>query len=87
MPKIYQSESYDFVGPLRNPLSRRSVAEATVDMARVIAVLAGDAPDGCVTEEDLHRAGFTPAEVGNCRAAAVAGASKVLRPRQVRRAA
>ena len=87
MPSRFPTQSYDPIGPMRSPLSKRSIEELTLDMAAVIALYAQGSNDGTVTKDDLHRAGFTNGEIDRVHGAAVAAAKERLAPYQAGRAA
>jgi hypothetical protein len=67
---------------MRSPLSKRSIEELTLDMAAVIALYAQASPDGTVTKDDLHRAGFSNGEIDQVHGDAVAAAEERLQPYQ-----
>ena len=77
------ARSYDPIGPIRSPLSRRSTVECTENMADVIVLFVHASTDGTVTKDDLHRAGFNNGEIERCYPDAAVIAAERLRPREV----
>lgn len=75
-------QAYDPIGPIRSRESKGNAAETTAEMASTIALLAANNPEGSVSKDDLHRAGFTEAEITRCQAEAVVIASERMAPRQ-----
>ena len=86
-PSCFSPSAYDPGAPLRAPLSRRSTAECTAEMAAIMAEILHANGNGTVTKDDLHRAGFTDGEIDRCHADAVVALRSRVAPRQIQRAA
>ena len=86
MPRTssFPDMGYDPLGPVRSVRSKTSDAETKVEMASVINLLSVNHPEGCVTREDLNRAGFENPEIDRCLPDAVVLARKRLGSREVR---